>query len=132
MSDLRASDCPFCLLPPDRVIDSNTYALALAAAFPVSRGHTLVILRRHIASFFELTTDELVAVHELLRSMKNRLEATFKPAGFNIGINVGEAAGQTVFHVHFHLIPRYFGDSPDPKGGVRNVIPGKGNYKLAE
>jgi diadenosine tetraphosphate (Ap4A) HIT family hydrolase len=128
MNDSRPNDCPFCRLPPERVIESNTYALAVADAFPVSRGHTLIVLRRHFASFFELTTDELAAVHELLQSMKNRLEASFNPAGFNIGINVGEAAGQTVMHLHIHLIPRFVGDMVEPRGGVRNVLPGKGLY----
>jgi diadenosine tetraphosphate (Ap4A) HIT family hydrolase len=128
MSDSRPSDCPFCCLPPERVIDSNAHALAVADAFPVSAGHTLVILRRHSASFFELTSEELDAVYELVRRMKNRLDSGLKPAGYNIGVNVGETAGQTIMHLHVHLIPRFIGDVAEPRGGVRNIMPGKGPY----
>jgi diadenosine tetraphosphate (Ap4A) HIT family hydrolase len=128
MSGSRRSDCPFCGLPPERVIDSNAHALTIADAFPVSPGHTLVILRRHAASFFELSGEELAAVHELLRRLKDRLDATIRPGGYNVGVNDGLAAGQTVLHLHIHLIPRFAGDVPDPRGGIRNVIPGKGAY----
>jgi diadenosine tetraphosphate (Ap4A) HIT family hydrolase len=130
MSDLSPNDCPFCHLPPERVIERNPHALVVADAFPVSLGHTLVILRRHVASFFETTSDELVAVYELLQCAKNRLDHTLMPAGYNIGVNVGAAGGQTIEHVHVHLIPRYPGDAADPFGGVRNVIPGKGVYSI--
>jgi len=106
----------------------NTQAIAVADAFPVSPGHTLVIPKRHSACFFELTIDEITAVHKLLDQMKTRLNNKFKPAGYNIGVNIGEAAGQTVMHLHIHLIPRFFGDVTEPQGGVRNVIPGKGAY----
>jgi diadenosine tetraphosphate (Ap4A) HIT family hydrolase len=106
----------------------NVHAVAIADAFPVSPGHTLVISKRHSACFFELTVDEITAVHELLHQMKIRLNNEFKPAGYNIGVNVGEAAGQTVMHLHIHLIPRFVGDVIEPQGGVRNLIPGKGPY----
>jgi diadenosine tetraphosphate (Ap4A) HIT family hydrolase len=115
-------------LPAERILEANAQALAMADAFPVTPGHTLVIPRRHTVSFFELTEEEIIAVHELLRRMKHRVDDTLKPAGYNIGVNVGTVAGQTVKHVHFHLIPRYSGDVADPVGGVRNVIPGKGRY----
>jgi diadenosine tetraphosphate (Ap4A) HIT family hydrolase len=128
MSDSRPNDCPFCRLPPERALESNKHALAIADAFPVSPGHTLVVLRRHSASFFELTDEELAAVYDLLKRMKNYLDSSLRPAGYNIGVNVGEAAGQTVMHLHVHLIPRFAGDLADPRGGVRNVIPGKGPY----
>jgi diadenosine tetraphosphate (Ap4A) HIT family hydrolase len=128
MSDSSSSDCPFCRLPPERVIDSNTYALAVTDSFPVSPGHALVILRRHTASFFELTSEELAAVYDLLVRMKQRLDSTVKPAGYNIGVNDGGTAGQTVMHLHVHLIPRFIGDVTEPRGGVRCVIPGKGSY----
>jgi diadenosine tetraphosphate (Ap4A) HIT family hydrolase len=128
MRDPRAIDCPFCQLPAQRVLDSNAHALAVADAFPVSPGHTLIISRRHVADFFELTEGEEAAVHELLCRMKDRLASTLKPDGWNIGVNVGTVAGQTVLHVHVHLIPRYPGDVADPVGGVRNVIPGRGHY----
>jgi diadenosine tetraphosphate (Ap4A) HIT family hydrolase len=115
-------------LPPERILAANARALALADAFPVSPGHILIIPRRHVASFFELTGDEVTAIQELLGRMRDRLDADLKPGGYNIGINVGLAAGQTVGHVHVHLIPRYAGDVANPIGGVRNVIPGQGPY----
>jgi len=128
MSDFRLSDCPFCCLPAGRVLEANAQALAIADGFPVTKGHTLIIPRRHVACFFDLSEEELTAVYDLLRRMKDRLNANLKPGGYNIGINVGTVAGQTVEHVHVHLIPRYSGDVADPVGGVRNVIPGKGRY----
>jgi diadenosine tetraphosphate (Ap4A) HIT family hydrolase len=131
MSDTRPNDCPFCRVPPERIIDSNSCALTVADEFPVSPGHTLVILRRHIASFFELTSEELAAVYELLRRMKSCLDSSLKPGGYNIGVNIGDTAGQTISHVHVHLIPRFIGDVAEPRGGVRNVIPGRGAYRLA-
>ena len=132
MSDSNPNDCPFCRLLPERVIESNTHALVVADAFPVSPGHTLVILRRHVASFFETTSEELKAVYELLHSAKNRLDRTLMPGGYNIGVNVGAIAGQTVEHIHIHLIPRYSGDMPNPIGGVRNIISCKGTYSTFE
>jgi diadenosine tetraphosphate (Ap4A) HIT family hydrolase len=128
MSDSSPSDCPFCRLPPERVLAENANALAVADAYPVSRGHTLIILRRHVGSFFDLTTEEVTAVYELLQAMQAYLGSTVRPDGYNIGVNVGEAAGQTIGHVHVHLIPRYHRDVADPQGGVRHVIPGKGRY----
>jgi diadenosine tetraphosphate (Ap4A) HIT family hydrolase len=128
MSDSKPNDCPFCALPPARVLASNTYALALADGFPVSPGHTLIVARRHVPDFFALTQAELFGMIELLREMRNRLAGTLHPDGFNLGVNVGAAAGQTVFHVHLHLIPRFAGDVECPEGGIRNVIPGRGRY----
>jgi diadenosine tetraphosphate (Ap4A) HIT family hydrolase len=128
MSDSQPNDCPFCRLPPERIIDSNAHALAIADAFPVSPGHTLVVLRRHVAGFFELNAEELAAVYELLCRMKERLATASRPDGYNIGVNDGETAGQTIMHLHIHLIPRFVGDVGDPRGGIRSVIPGKGPY----
>ena len=128
MSESRPIECPFCCLPVERILDSNADALAVADAFPVSAGHTLIIARRHVGGFFELTTAEVVALYELLCRMKNRIESTLAPGGYNIGVNVGTTAGQTIHHVHIHLIPRYPGDVVHPIGGVRNIIPGRGNY----
>jgi diadenosine tetraphosphate (Ap4A) HIT family hydrolase len=128
MSDSQASDCPFCRLPADRILEQNAYAVGVADAFPVTRGHSLVIPRRHGARFFELTLDEVTAVYELLCRMKARVDEGLKPDGYNVGINIGEAAGQTVPHEHLHLIPRFVGDVADPRGGVRRVIPGKGPW----
>lgn len=128
MRDSRPTDCVFCKLPADRIEAANDLALAFADAFPVSAGHTLVIPRRHVASFFDLTEDEVIAVYRLVRLMRDRLEQSQNPRGFNVGVNIGDAAGQSVGHVHIHVIPRYLGDVDDPFGGVRNVIPGKGRY----
>jgi diadenosine tetraphosphate (Ap4A) HIT family hydrolase len=128
MSDSRATDCPFCALPVARILDENAHAVVVADAFPVSPGHTLVIPRRHTAHFFDLSFDEITAVYELLCRVKIQLDNNLKPAGYNVGINIGKAAGQTIAHVHVHLIPRFSGDVTEPQGGVRNVIPGKGPY----
>ena len=120
--------CPFCDLPPDRIIAENDLAFALLDKYPVNPGHLLVCPRRHVASFFDLTDFELADIFRLVHEMKSRCDAEFRPAGYNVGVNVGRPAGQTVMHVHVHLIPRHDGDVEDPTGGVRNVIPGKGNY----
>jgi len=114
------------------VIEQNELAVAFADAFPVSPGHTLIIGRRHAPDFFELSAAEVGAIIELLARMRQRLVTQRATSAFNVGINVGSSAGQTVMHAHVHLIPRYLGDTLDHTGGVRNVIPGKGNYKLAE
>jgi len=110
------------------VLDENELAVAIGDAFPVSPGHTLVMPRRHVADFFELNTAEVTAVMELLFRLQCRLAEERRPAGFNVGVNAGRAAGQTVMHAHVHLIPRYAGDVADPTGGVRGVLPGTGYY----
>ena len=120
--------CPFCALPPERVLLRNVSAIAIRDAYPVSPGHTLVIPQRHVASLFDATPDERAAMFELLEMAKRQLQLEFSPAGYNIGINDGTAAGQTVGYLHIHLIPRYPGDRPDPRGGVRWVIPEKADY----
>ena len=97
-------------------------------AFPISPGHKLIISKRHVGSFFDLSSDEREDLMSLLASAKANVEAEFKPDGYNIGINDGPAAGQTVPHLHIHLIPRYKGDLPDPRGGVRWIIPDKADY----
>ena len=120
--------CPFCTLPVERVIDSNDLALVIRDGYPVSPGHTLVIPKRHISSWFEITPEEQSDMLDLLGRAKAVLEEEFKPDGYNIGINDGATAGQTVPHLHMHLIPRYEGDLEDPRGGVRWIIPGKAKY----
>ena len=107
---------------------SDDVTLVIRDAFPVSPGHTLIIPRRHVGSFFELTPPERARMFELLTQAKAELDGTLQPDGFNIGINDGAAAGQTVAHLHLHLIPRYRGDTPDPRGGVRWVLPAKAKY----
>ena len=120
--------CPFCDLAPERIRIANPIGLVFRDAFPVSPGHTLVISRRHVGSFFLLEPDERIALLALLDDAKRDLDAELHPDGFNMGINDGPAAGQTVAHVHIHLIPRYRGDIADPRGGVRWMFPGKADY----
>lgn len=120
--------CPFCTLPKERVIDSNHHGMVIRDGFPISPGHTLVIPNRHIGSFFELTPDERQSLLDLLDAAKLVLDSELKPDGYNIGINDGPSAGQTVPHLHIHLIPRYNGDQTDPRGGVRWIIPEKADY----
>jgi diadenosine tetraphosphate (Ap4A) HIT family hydrolase len=120
--------CPFCHVPADRVVLKSELAVVVRDGFPVSPGHTLIIPHRHIASFVELTEAERVDLMSLLATARDGLERTFRPDGYNIGINDGPAAGQTVPHLHVHLIPRYNGDREDPRGGVRWVLPDKAAY----
>jgi diadenosine tetraphosphate (Ap4A) HIT family hydrolase len=128
MSDSPRTDCPFCDIAPDRVLAANEHAVAVLDAYPASPGHCLVVARRHVVGFFELEPSEIAAMVEVLGHVRCRIEAVHSPQGYNVGVNVGVAAGQTVSHVHIHLIPRYAGDVADPTGGVRNVIPGRGRY----
>ena len=128
MNDSTKHDCPFCTVPAGRVIDANDLAFTIEDAFPVSRGHTLIVSRRHVESFFDLNADEVAAIVALLHRAKTRLDERERPGGYNVGVNIGPDAGQTVMHVHVHVIPRYPGDVADPTGGVRNVIPGMGRY----
>ena len=125
---LFSLDSPFLTLPVDRHVASNALAFAIRDGFPVSPGHTLIVPRRLVATWFDATREEQVAMLELIDVVKALLDAELRPDGYNIGINAGAAAGQTVMHLHLHLIPRFAGDVPDPRGGVRHVIPGKGNY----
>jgi diadenosine tetraphosphate (Ap4A) HIT family hydrolase len=118
--------CLFCA--PRAVCGRNELAYATPDTYPVSPGHTLIIPLRHCADFFELSPDEIAACAELLVARRKSLAQELKPDGYNIGVNVGGAAGQSVFHVHIHLIPRYRGDHPEPRGGVRHVIPQKADY----
>ena len=120
--------CLFCTLGAERIVQANELAVVIRDSFPVSPGHTLVIPKRHVGSFFDVTGDEREAMLALLDSAKFALDAAFHPDGYNVGINDGQAAGQTVPHVHLHLIPRYTEDSEDPRGGVRWIFPQKAKY----
>jgi diadenosine tetraphosphate (Ap4A) HIT family hydrolase len=106
----------------------NELAYVRPDNFAVSPGHVLVIPFRHVTNFFDLTTAERIAVMDLLTEARTVVEQRHRPDGYNIGVNVGEAGGQTIPHVHVHLIPRYRGDVPNPRGGVRGVIPLKQAY----
>ncbi len=120
--------CIFCHLAPEQIIAENALCIAIRDGFPVSKGHTLIIPRRHVANYFDLTPEEIAAMQALMQKIKSQIDKDFHPDGYNIGINVNAAAGQTIFHVHMHLIPRYTGDVDNPKGGVRGVIPSKQKY----
>ena len=118
-------ESPF--LNKEKIIE-NENAFAIYDGFPVSKGHVLVIPKRIVAEIFDLNEDEYSSCFNLVKDVKKILEEKFKPDGFNIGINNGEKAGQTIFHAHIHVIPRYSGDVENPRGGIRHVIPGKGDY----
>jgi diadenosine tetraphosphate (Ap4A) HIT family hydrolase len=120
--------CLFCHIDAARVVMQCPVAVVIRDAYPVSEGHTLIVPRRHIKSWFEANPGEQHALLELLAKSKAALDAEFHPDGYNIGINDGAAAGQTVAHLHIHLIPRYAGDRDDPRGGVRWVMPEKAVY----
>ena len=120
--------CPFCTLEADRIWMENDHAIALRDGFPVSEGHTLVVPREHAASLFELPEEVQQSIWKLVAEVRASICEKMRPSGFNIGVNDGESAGQTVMHAHIHVIPRYEGDVPDPRGGIRWVIPEKAKY----
>tara|TARA_B100000927_G_scaffold80383_1_gene64365 strand:- start:818 stop:1192 length:375 start_codon:yes stop_codon:yes gene_type:complete len=123
------NDCVFCNLDESRIEIENDLALSFKDLYPVTNGHTLVIPKRKVQSFFDLTEEETAAMFELLHLQKEDLKNKDSSiTGFNIGINDGEDAGQTIMHCHIHLIPRRSGDMEDPSGGVRGVIPEKQSY----
>jgi diadenosine tetraphosphate (Ap4A) HIT family hydrolase len=118
--------CLFCTARG--VTRENALAYATRDTYPVSPGHTLIIPRRHCADFFDLTPEEMAACMELVVAEQRALAAEMKPDGYNVGVNVGSAGGQSIRHAHIHLIPRYAGDHPRPQGGVRQVLPAKADY----
>ena len=122
---------PFLQVPPGRWVSSNRVAFAIADKFPVSPGHTLVVPRRLIATWWDATAEERLGLLELVDTVKEILDREHHPGGYNVGFNAGAAAGQTIDHLHIHVIPRYTGDTFDPRGGIRHALPGRGNY-LAE
>ena len=121
--------CIFCKLPPGRIQYEDGPCIAFLDGYPVSKGHTLLIPRRHAASFRDLTSDEMAAILRLAQLAADRLQQDDPTiTGFNFGANDGVSGGQSVFHCHFHLIPRRDGDHPNPRGGIRGVIPGRADY----
>jgi diadenosine tetraphosphate (Ap4A) HIT family hydrolase len=124
--------CPFCniekLINSDRIVYQDSTWIAIYDNYPVSKGHVLLIPKRHCASYFDLNFIELESVSVTIGIIKKLLDKKFNPDGYNIGMNCGEAAGQTVMHCHIHIIPRYKGDCENPRGGVRGVIPSKQQY----
>lgn len=126
-------DCPFCRIDASNIVAANRLAIAIRNLNPVTPLHTLILPRRHVASYFDLTREEAMAVNELSKSLRDGVLATDSEVeGFNVGVNIGAVAGQTIFHCHLHLIPRRRGDVPDPWGGVRAIIPRKARYPAAE
>ena len=120
--------CPFCNPPVEEIVLANDLCYARYDKFPVNPGHLLLIPFRHVAGFFEATDEEQAALLALVREAKRLLDDRFHPDGYNIGVNVGTAAGQSVMHLHVHVIPRYAGDMEEPRGGVRGVIPERRGY----
>ena len=125
-------NCPLCS-QKDIVIDDgraveNELAYVLTDTNPVSLGHCLIVPRRHVAEFFQATKEEKIAIFELIDQMKEIIDKKYNPDGYNIGVNIGKAAGQSVPHIHIHMMPRYTGDIENPRGGVRGVIPSKQKY----
>jgi diadenosine tetraphosphate (Ap4A) HIT family hydrolase len=125
MSD---GNCPFCQVPAERVFHEGRLVRGIWDAYPVSPGHALLISRRHVATWFEASSEEQDELTSAITVARDVIEQQHVVNGFNIGINVGAEAGQTVFHLHLHVIPRYRGDVPDPRGGIRHVLPAKANY----
>ena len=121
-------NCIFCDLPQKRIQYESDLWVVVRDGFPISPGHTLIIPKRHVKDFFEINEHEHSTLQSVINITKEQLYNELKPDGYNIGINCGEAAGQTVFHLHIHLIPRYKGDRDDPRGGVRWVMPEKADY----
>ncbi len=129
---MPSSGCPFCYPETERIVAALPLCLTLRDGFPVSPGHTLIVPRRHFASLFEATIEEMAAIWSALGQAANALapgsDGSPAPDGFNVGVNVGQAAGQTIMHLHVHLIPRYADDQPDPRGGIRRIFPALADY----
>ena len=124
---MQPGACIFCR-PEREILAESGHALAFFDSFPVSRGHALIVPKRHVVTIFDLSDAEYADCFRLVLPLKEVLLARFAPDGYNVGVNCGAAAGQSVWHAHIHVIPRYRGDVPNPRGGVRGVIPYKASY----
>jgi diadenosine tetraphosphate (Ap4A) HIT family hydrolase len=125
---MASNNCPFCNLESTRsIIIESEYFYSVKDLYPVSVGHTLIISKRHTDNYFELSLSEKIDLIDMIDKVCSTLQTEQKIDGFNIGMNVNEAAGQTIFHTHIHVIPRILGDIPNSRGGVRNIIPNS-NY----
>ena len=123
------SQCLFCRVNPNHLVAEDEFCYATRDSFPVAKFHMLIIPKRHVANYFDLNSSEVYSMHKMLVKMKKKIETGDNSVtGFNIGVNAGKDAGQSIFHVHVHLIPRRKGDVENPRGGVRGVIPHKQNY----
>lgn len=121
-------ECVFCGMPEDQIVLNEDLIFACLDKYPVSPGHTLIVTKRHVGSWFAASAEERKAIDDAIFKLKERLDVEYEPDGYNIGVNIGRASGQTIDHLHVHLIPRYRGDIDDPWGGVRGVIPEKRLY----
>ncbi len=128
MNNLDSENCVFCKDLGDRLVDECDLTITFRDKFPVSQGHTLIVPKRHVPNYFEITEDEITAMGKAIQKAKGQIDEEFGPDGYNIGMNCCEAGGQTVPHLHAHIIPRYIGDVDDPRGGVRWVLKEKANY----
>ena len=121
--------CLFCVINKKEIVDENELAYASFDSYPVSKQHCLIVPKRHIKDYFKLTEDEIIACNKLIKNIKNKIENNDKSVkGFNVGVNSGKVAGQSIMHCHIHLIPRREGDVENPQGGIRGVIPSKQHY----
>jgi diadenosine tetraphosphate (Ap4A) HIT family hydrolase len=126
---MAKNNCLFCDSNNAELIEENDLCYSRKDGYPVTPRHTLIIPKRHVASYFDLYDREVKAMHQMLIEMKNKIQGYDETvSGFNIGVNAGEDAGQSIFHVHMHLIPRRKGDIDNPQGGVRGVIPNRRTY----
>ncbi len=114
-------NCLFCTYDKGKFIAENDFAFAIYDNFPVNEGHSLIIPKRHFANFFEATEEEIAGIYSMLHEVKGIVDKKYSPTGYNVGINVGEDGGQTIMHLHVHLIPRYRGDVENPRGGIRKL-----------
>jgi diadenosine tetraphosphate (Ap4A) HIT family hydrolase len=123
-------NCPFCELlnTNERILLQNDLAFVIEDGFPVSKGHTLIISKRHVSSLFDLSHEETTAILDLARIVQKAVQNKYQPDGYTVGFNDLEASGQSIPHCHLHIIPRYKGDVKNPRGGIRGVIPGKQEY----
>lgn len=121
-------NCPFCNIEEDKIISKNRHAYAIYDKYPVNEGHILIITKNHISDYFSASKEEKAAIFSLMEECKDILDKKYNPDAYNIGLNCGKEAGQTIMHLHLHLIPRYSGDIDDPTGGIRGAIPEKRVY----
>ena len=128
MEPSARGDCPFCVVAPERVFYEGRLICGLWDGFPVSPGHALLVPRRHVATWFDASDEERRELAEAIEPAREAILLRHRPDGFNVGMNLGAAAGQTVAHLHLHVIPRYLGDVEDPRGGVRWVVPNRAAY----
>ena len=120
--------CPFCQPDSEQIWFEDQTSFVLRDAYPISQGHALVVPKQHIASLYDFPADRQAALWQLVSEARRRIDEELRPDGFNVGVNDGEAAGQTVMHAHIHVIPRWTDDVADPRGGIRWVIPEKARY----